>query len=225
MKEVLLQCAKILWEFTRLDQILVKSEVMIVLGNDDPRSAEYAADLFHEGWAPLVVISGKEGSGTRGKLPVSMTEADVFCNIMTARGVPRENIILEKEATNTGQNIQFTQRFLRSLGHQPKSILIVTKSLMELRAALTFQKQWENSEAVHLCVSSPPLSLLEYPSADVGTLDQVLEYLLVHFKKFTDYAKCGHQAPIDIPAHVQRAYAMLEAQFKQEKEGFLSLSY
>ncbi|KAH9508887.1 hypothetical protein Btru_050388 [Bulinus truncatus] len=221
MKETLLQCAKVLWDFTRLNQILVKSEVMIVLGNDDPRSAEHAADLYHEGWAPLIVISGKEGTGTRGKLPANKTEADVFCDIMTSRGVPKEAILLEMEATNTGENMVLSQRLLRSLGHQPKSVLIVTKSLMELRAALTFQKQWVNSQAVHLCVSSPPLSLLEYPSPNVGTLDDVLEYLLVHFKKFTDYARRGHQAPVDIPAHVQRAYSMLETQIKQDKQEFL----
>lgn len=40
---------------------------MIVLGNDDPRSAEHAADMFLEGWADFVVISGKEGTGTRGQ--------------------------------------------------------------------------------------------------------------------------------------------------------------
>ena len=40
---------------------------MVVLGNDDPRTAEYAADLFLEGWAPLVIVSGKDGSGTKGK--------------------------------------------------------------------------------------------------------------------------------------------------------------
>ena len=40
---------------------------MIVLGNDDPRTAEYAADLFLEGWAPLVLVTGKDGSGTKGK--------------------------------------------------------------------------------------------------------------------------------------------------------------
>lgn len=41
---------------------------MIVLGNDDPRCAEHAADLFLEGWADFVLISGKEGTGTRGRL-------------------------------------------------------------------------------------------------------------------------------------------------------------
>lgn len=144
-----------------------------------------------------------------------MTEADVFCDIMTSRGVPRDKIILEMQATNTGENIQYSQRLLSQMGIVPKSVLIVTKSLMELRAALTFQKQWHDSSKVHLCVSSPPLSLLEYPCPHVGTLDDVIQYLLVHFEKFTLYAQCGHQAPVEIPPHVQRAYDILLAQKHQ----------
>ncbi|CAL1541297.1 unnamed protein product, partial [Lymnaea stagnalis] len=209
MRELLLQCAKVLWDFARLNETIVKSDVMIVLGNDDPRSAEHAADMFLEGWAPLVVISGKEGTGTRGKLPENKTEAQVFCDIMRSKGVPEKVIVLEMKATNTGENIQYTQSLLSEMGVWPKSVMIVTKSLMELRAALTFKKQWKGSEYVHLCVSSPPLSLLEYPSPHVGTLDEVIANLLVHFQKFTDYALCGHQAAVDIPSHVQRAYTML----------------
>ena len=40
---------------------------MLVLGNDDIRTAEHAAQLYIEGWATQIVISGQEGSGTRGR--------------------------------------------------------------------------------------------------------------------------------------------------------------
>lgn len=136
----------------------------------------------------------------------------MFCEIMVSKGVPHNKIFLEKEATNTGENIRYSQSMLEGMGHTPKTVMIVTKSLMELRAALTFQKQWLGSEKVHLCVSSPPLTLLEYPSPYVGTLDEVVVFLMEIFEKFTDYARCGHQAPIEIPAHVQRAYSILAAQ-------------
>ncbi|CAG5121991.1 unnamed protein product [Candidula unifasciata] len=212
MEEVLLQCAQVLWDFSRLNQILRRSEVMIVLGNDDPRCAQHAADLFLEGWTDFVLISGKEGTGTRGKLPMNKTEADVFCEIMVSKGVPFDRIFLELEATNTGENIRFSQRMLERTGLIIRSVMLVTKSLMERRAALTFQKQWVASEKVHLCVSSPPLSLMEYPSSCVGTMDEVVVFLMEIFEKFTDYAECGHQAAVEIPGHVQRAYSILAAQ-------------
>ncbi|XP_012942124.1 uncharacterized protein LOC106012769 isoform X2 [Aplysia californica] len=208
--DILLQCAKVLWDFSRVNHVLKKSDVMVVLGNDDPRSAVHAAELFLEGWAPFVVITGKEGTGTRGKL--HKTEAEMFCDIMTSRGVPRDKIVLEMEATNTGENMRFSQNLLKTKGVQPSSVIIVTKSLMELRVALTFAKQWREAQKVQLVVSSPPLTLTEYPSPDVGSLDQVVQYLVDTFKKLTLYAELGHQAPVTIPVHVQRAYHLLANQ-------------
>ncbi|RUS75436.1 hypothetical protein EGW08_016815 [Elysia chlorotica] len=217
MRQILLQCAKVLWDFARLNQIPVKSEVMIVLGNDDPRTAEYAADLFLEGWAPLVLVTGKDGSGTKGKLPNNSTEAEVFRDLMVARGVPTESILLETEATNTGENIMFSQTLLGQKGIAPSRVMLVTKSIMELRAALTFKKQWRGAEQVSLSVCSPPLTLLEYPSPNVGTMDHVVCYLVDNFAKLTQYAELGFQAPIAIPPHVQRAYSILLTQLQEQR--------
>lgn len=198
-----LQSANALWDFYNLNQDLKKSDVMVVLGNDDPRSAEFAAELFKEGWAPLVVVSGKEGTGTRGKY--NEPEAKVFSQIMTSRGVPKDKIFLEPEATNTGENLVLSQELLTSKGIVPTSVLAVTKSCMELRVALTFAKQWRAAEAVTLTVTSPRLTLLEYPSCHVGSLEDTVVYLVDTFQKLSRYAELGYQAPVAIPVHVQKA--------------------
>lgn len=216
MREIVLQCAKVLWDFTRLNQIPVKSDVMIVLGNDDPRTADYGAQLFIEGWSPLVLITGKDGSGTKGKLPDNKTEAEIFQDLMIAHGVPKTSILLETEATNTGENIRFSQALLRGKGITPSSVMLVTKSLMELRAALTFKKQWQGVERVNLSVCSPPLTLLEYPSPHVGNMDHVVNYLAENFNKLTRYAELGFQVPVSIPPHVQRAHSILTTHLHQQ---------
>ncbi|KAK3760091.1 hypothetical protein RRG08_064761 [Elysia crispata] len=217
MREIVLQCAKVLWDFARLNQIPVKSDVMIVLGNDDPRTAEYAADLFLEGWAPLVLVTGKDGSGTKGKLPQNKTEAEMFHDLMVARGVPKPYILLETEATNTGENVLLSQALLGRKGITPNRVMIVTKSLMELRVALTFKKQWRGAEQVNLSVCSPPLTLLEYPSPYVGNMDHVVGYLADNFAKLTKYAELGFQVPVSIPPHVQRAYSILVDQLQEQR--------
>jgi len=38
-----------------------------VLGNSDLRTADHAAKLYLDGYAPTVVVSGKEGHQTKGK--------------------------------------------------------------------------------------------------------------------------------------------------------------
>jgi hypothetical protein len=41
--------------------------VIVVLGNSDLRTADHAADLYKKGLAPLVVVTGNTGHGTKGK--------------------------------------------------------------------------------------------------------------------------------------------------------------
>ena len=44
-----------------------QSDLILVLGNSDLRTADYAAKLYLEGFAPKVAVSGKEGHGTKGE--------------------------------------------------------------------------------------------------------------------------------------------------------------
>ena len=40
------------------------------------------------------------------------TEAEKFAEIAIKKGVPRENIYLEKESTNTGDNFRFSKKLI-----------------------------------------------------------------------------------------------------------------
>ena len=54
--------AKILWKYHHMDHVLERSDCIFVLGSHDTRVAERGAELFLEGWAPLLIFSG--GLGT-----------------------------------------------------------------------------------------------------------------------------------------------------------------
>lgn len=56
---------------------------------------------------------GNTGVGTTGW---SRTEAEIFAERAVARGVPPTAILTETKATNTGENIRFTQALLREKG-------------------------------------------------------------------------------------------------------------
>jgi len=62
-----------------------------VLCSHDERVAERAAQLFHEGWAPLVIFSGGQGAIT--KTLWSEPEAERFARIAVDLNVPRERIL------------------------------------------------------------------------------------------------------------------------------------
>lgn len=58
MEREILNAAKILWDYLKLNQPLQKSDCILAMGSHDLRVAEYAASLVVEGWAPLLVCSG-----------------------------------------------------------------------------------------------------------------------------------------------------------------------
>lgn len=59
----------------------------------------------------------------------SRPEADVFLDVALRMGVPRGNILLETEATNTGENIRF-YRLLKE-NNIPGETLLITDTPME----------------------------------------------------------------------------------------------
>ena len=53
--------ARSLWDYLKLNQVLAPCDCIIAMGSHDLRTAEYAARLQLEGWAPWLVCSGGLG--------------------------------------------------------------------------------------------------------------------------------------------------------------------
>lgn len=96
----------------------------------------YAAHLYREGRAPIVMLSGGtiEWMGTTESTPaVEMAE------IITFMGVPESALILEDKSQNTHEDAQFSAQILKEKGiHR---ILLVTSAIHMPRAMAVFQKQ------------------------------------------------------------------------------------
>ena len=60
------ELARIIWDHLVLSCPLSKADVILALGSHDTRVAVHAARLWHEGWAPLVVVSGGRGNSGSG---------------------------------------------------------------------------------------------------------------------------------------------------------------
>ena len=68
--------AEKIWHYLQMNHQLSKADTILVLGSHDKRVAERGAQLFHEGWAPLLIFSGGLGAITKGMW--SEPEADQF---------------------------------------------------------------------------------------------------------------------------------------------------
>ncbi len=197
--------ARTLWDYMLLGHELVPSDLILVLGSNDVRVAEHAAELYARGLAPLMVCSGNVGRLTATTF--ARSEAETFADAAVAKGVPRDAILLEARATNSGENLAFTRELLAARGIHPRRIILVQKPYMERRAYATFLRQWPGPEAR---VSSPPIPFDAYFTPDLPR-ELIINVLVGDMQRIKVYAERGFQAPQPLPDQVWAAFTELVA--------------
>jgi len=199
---------KTIWNYMLMGQQLKKADAIFVLGNRDVRVADYAAQLFLDGWAPIIIFSGSgdiHNNKPGREQFVNSTEAQVFADIAEQRGVPRSSIIVENKSQNTGQNYEFTIKMLEERGIKPKRIILVQKPYMERRTYATGKRWLPN---VELIVTSPPISIEHYPN-ESNQNEQWIHAMIGDLQRLKEYPKKGFQIEQDIPLDVWKAYEYL----------------
>ena len=188
---------------------IVKSDAILVLCSHDKRVAERGAQLFLEGWAPLLIFSGGLGTITGGMW--NEPEADQFAAVAIDLGVPKEKILLENKSTNTGENILFTKALLAARNLNPEKFILVQKPYMERRSFATFRKLWPEK---YVLVTSPQVSferyLNEYGNPDLSSED-VISIMVGDLQRIKLYPARGFQIQQEIPCEIWAAYEELVA--------------
>lgn len=200
-----LALAKKIWDYHHVGHTLVPSQCILTLGSHDTRVAERAADLYHQGWAPLLIFSGGLGRLTENMW--SETEADLFARIAIEKGVPADAILVENRSTNTGENIQLVRQLLREKELDPQTFILVQKPYMERRTLATFAKNWPGKQFV---VTSPQLAFDEYATAEIP-LEQVINIMVGDLQRIKVYPEKGFQIYQEIPDDVWQAFERLVA--------------
>ncbi|MEO8412302.1 MAG: YdcF family protein [Ginsengibacter sp.] len=194
---------QILWDYHHMNQVPAICDCILALGSHDLRVAERAAELYHEGLAPLVIMSG--GFGNFTKETWTESEADQFAAVAIQKGVPPATILVENRSTNTGENILFTQLLLIEKGLHPQSFIVVQKPYMERRAYATFTKHWPDKK---LFVTSPQIPFHQYPTKDIS-LEKVINIMTGDLQRIKLYPAKGFQVYQEIPPEVWTAYEKL----------------
>ena len=182
---------------------LTKADCIFALGSHDLRVADRAAELYLQGFAPLVVMSGGLGNVTKDvwKEP----EADQFARIAVDKGVPASAILIENKSTNTGENIVFTRRLLEEENLDPQSFILVQKPYMERRTFATFAKQWPGK---NMMVTSPQISFEDYPNKEIS-MERVINIMVGDLQRIRYYPAKGFQEYQEIPDDVWSAFEEL----------------
>jgi uncharacterized SAM-binding protein YcdF (DUF218 family) len=199
--------AETIWDYHRLNHTLAEADAILVLCSHDERVAERGAQLFLDGWAPLLIFSGGHGAIT--KTLWHEPEAERFAHIAESLNVPRESILVEPHSTNTGENIEFTKRLLLERNLNPHKFILVQKPYMERRSYATFRKLWPEKE---LIVTSPQVSfrdyLAEYANHNLSTAD-VVSIMVGDLQRIKLYPARGYQIAQEIPDEVWGAFERL----------------
>jgi uncharacterized SAM-binding protein YcdF (DUF218 family) len=205
MTSEILKHAQVLWDYHHMQHTLQKSDCILVLGSHDTRVAERGAELILHGYAPIIVFSG--GLGRLTKEMWTITEAELFAKIAIEKGVPEEKIILEKNSTNTGENIILSLKLLQQKGIEPNTFLLVQKPYMERRSFATFKKHLPHKNVL---VTSPQISFKNYPTAEIP-LEKVIQIMVGDLQRIKIYPQKGFQIEQEIPDNVWRSYEALVA--------------
>lgn len=201
------ELAKIIWDYHHMYHKVEKADCIVVLGSHDTRVAVRGAELFLNGFAPVIVFSGGLGRLTLGLW--EKPEARVFSEIAIKAGVPEDKILIEDRSTNTGENVLFARKLLGSKFIFPASAIAVQKPYMERRTFATFGKQWPELKVM---VTSPQLSFGEYCDAcpDTGiSKDEIIGIMVGDLQRIALYAQKGYQIYQEIPDYVWFAYEQL----------------
>lgn len=195
--------AYLIWNYHQVHHELRACDAAIGLGSHDLGVATYAADLYRQGFYPILVFSGANSPTTTVRFPRG--EAVHYQEHAVALGVPAEAILIEPAAKNTGQNIQLSRDLLNRADVQASSVLLISKPYMQRRAYATCLQLWPEVEPV---CTSEPLKFEDYMTS-IGNAKLVFDMLVGDLQRVIEYPKQGFAIEQDVPDDVLEAYDRL----------------
>lgn len=137
-------------DFIFLEDVPEKADVIFVPGGNYPDSARHAARLYAQGYAPLVLPSGRypkpvgtfldpEGKNRR-------TEWEYLHDILIEAGVPEQAILKEDQATFTWENAIYSKRLLELMQIHVKKAIIACQAYHARRCRMYYQEQFSDVE-------------------------------------------------------------------------------
>ncbi|GAA2083293.1 YdcF family protein [Actinomadura alba] len=192
-----------LWDYHDMHHTIRPTDVGIGLGSHDLGVATFTAELFQQGMFPRIVFSGANAPTTVERFPRG--EAVHYREHAIELGVPTEAILIETQATNTGQNAELTRKLLAEHGINVNSAILISRPYQQRRVYSTAKKLWPELKGI---CASQPLPLDEYV-AGIGDVNRVINMLVGDTQRIVEYPKRGFAIPQHMPSEVEAAFRRL----------------
>ncbi|WP_238332408.1 YdcF family protein [Kribbella jejuensis] len=144
----------------RRDPVEQPVDVVVLMGSAVLESVEVAAEAHRTHGVP-VLISGGIGHSTqylddavrrRGlDLATGRPEAHVFRDLLLGLGVGADQIVVEDQSTNCGENAHFTRRLIDT----PKTLLLIQDPTMQRRTHACFERAFADLPGTTLLSHAP----------------------------------------------------------------------
>ncbi|HYI95850.1 MAG TPA: YdcF family protein [Bryobacteraceae bacterium] len=206
--EDVLASARLVWDYLLLGHKTIPGDIIIALGTNDLRVAEFAAKLYQQGHGKILVCTGAIAhQGDLLATPWDRTEAEMYAGVAEQNGVPRDRILLETKATNTAENIRLSRRLIAEHELRPDNVVLCCKPFMQRRTWATMVVEWPEMPA---SLASPVMTLEEY-FTDVLTPEKIINIMLGDLQRVWIYGRRGWSAPQLLPENVKAAYTRLKS--------------
>ena len=134
-----------------------------------------------------IIVSG----GRTANLPE--TEAQCLVDLLLANGLPRDVILIEDRATNTGENVSSSKELMADRNMPaPASILCIGKICSSRRYAMTVRRHWPDvTTVVH------GVNYFGEPTETWWRHDEFRNRVLSEYAKMPGYISAGFIAELD----------------------------
>lgn len=216
---------------------LKKVDVLVLLGNSITYTIKCAVDAYRNNLCDRILINGGIGHSTeilRNQIKKNKrferievdnrAEADIFFDIMTKiYNISSDNIIVENQSTNCGDNAFKAITLLDKLNISYSSLLLIQDPTMQLRTYASFLK-YVNDKKVKLINYAPFIPVinnnLNLTNTDIDGIwneQRYLELIIGEIPRLKDdingYGPCGKNyiAHVEVPKKIEEQYIRLKS--------------
>ncbi|MEI7777702.1 MAG: YdcF family protein [bacterium] len=125
------------YDYLAENDVVEKADIMFVFGAKTPLRIEKAVELYQQGLAQRIIVSGRSPHYAEEH---SVTEAETYARIAVEKGVPANVIMVENKSITIPDNVRSSLNFLDESGISYSSIILVNSPYTQRRGWAHFKK-------------------------------------------------------------------------------------
>jgi len=164
------------------NDFLKKADAIILLEGDEYNRVFKAVELYRNGWAKKIVVSGNLNKPAGGSYPAVLIKK----KLLRLR-IPTGDILIEDKSLNTRE--QAVEAMTLAIKYKWRRILLVASPYHQYRAYLTFLKAMEEVKIKIEIINAPASGLSWFSKNSFGRRIDLLDS---EFKKIGLFRKKSH---------------------------------